>query len=171
MSLELGGGKPFPLERLLAIFEAIVDQELEAVSQTIDVQMQVRDGRHIARGLLEAQEALLRTELIKRALHICRPLPRTDHHARQSSSLAARFCCGQGARQCQVEVQSHQRHGRGIGRERRHEELEGLFVGPRGLKLAACMHVLELAMTAFRVSAAKFTAVLGALHAANVRHV
>jgi hypothetical protein len=36
------GGKTFPLERMLAIFEAIIGEKHEYAAQSIDVQMQVR---------------------------------------------------------------------------------------------------------------------------------
>ena len=39
---ELTGGKAFPLERLLAIFEAILKEDYQYASQSTDVLMQVR---------------------------------------------------------------------------------------------------------------------------------
>lgn len=38
---ELAGSKAFPLERMLSIFEAIVDGEYDYASQSVDVLMQV----------------------------------------------------------------------------------------------------------------------------------
>lgn len=41
LSSDLAGGKAFPLERLLAIFESIVDEKEEYAAQSSDVLMQV----------------------------------------------------------------------------------------------------------------------------------
>lgn len=41
MRTELAGSKAFPLERMLSIFEAIVDREYDYASQSVDVLMQV----------------------------------------------------------------------------------------------------------------------------------